>query len=202
VTKASEIVDRAAIQLYDEGNESWTAPELLDALNEALGALFELRPEQFRVSEVRELVAGTRQTLPAGERFVQVVRAIAADGSPGRATTPFDPAALNAVAPDWHQGAAGAVRQFAPGLLQEEFWVRPPAAAGDKAEVESQRPPQALGFSDALPVSGEFHQALLDYVLYRAYGKDIEAAGQDGRAVAHFTAFREGAGGRATGSDG
>lgn len=200
MTTVAELLDRAAILLYDTGNNDYPALELLDYLNEGLQRMLALRPDQFTVTQVVTHVAGTKQTLPAGGvRFIRVARAVNLDGTPGRAASQFDWRAMDAVQPGWHFAPAASVRQYAGSAYPNMYWVYPPSD-GSKAEIEFVKEPAPLMLSDTLPVPPMFDQPLLDYVLARAYSKDTEYAGQDDRAAAHMSMFERGLNGAGAGS--
>lgn len=193
-TTANDLIQRAAVQLDDVGYANWQASELLDYLNEGLRALVKYAPTQFSVVESVTLQPGTRQTLPTGGvALIRVIRAINADASPGRAALPFDKAVMDAASPDWHQATEGAVRQWAYDPNDPTvYWVYPPQPSpAEKAEIEYVKSPVALSLGTELPVDERFEQALVDYMLSRAYGKDSEYAGEDGRAARHYAAYLE-----------
>lgn len=203
MTPVSELIDRAAVQLHDLGGEDFTALELLDYLNEGLQRMVELRPDLFTVSEPLELVPGTRQRLPrGGAAFLRVERALQADGTPGRVAVAFDLESMDLADPNWHVAAPGPVRGFSGDPHDPRtFWVSPPSDGG-QAEVVYVKAPPVLELHDEVPVGSRFDQALIDYILFRAYSKDTDYAGQDGRAGGHYQAYERGVNGGSTGSTG
>jgi len=188
-SKVSDIVDRAQNQLYDLQGTHWSRNELKNCVNEAVGVAFQLNPDLFAVVEAISLVAGTRQGLPPnGVRFVRVI------DHNGRGVLPFNHNAMDAIKPDWHgMAATSTVRQYAPSQTDPmTFWVYPPQTGTGSITVEYIRAPGELSISSSLPFDSRYNQAILDGVLYQAYSKDTEYAGQDGRAAMHYRAFKEG----------
>lgn len=187
---AQTLVDRAGIQLYDETGLDWPEAELLGYLNEAIAHLVTSQPTEFATLEQVTHVPGTRQSLPAGGvALLRVRNAVNALGAATRGVTLFDLAAMDAVNPGWHAAKAGAVRQFAYDPRDPKvYWVYPPSNGTD-AVIEYVLEPAALALGDTVPVGTRFEGALLDYLLFRAYSKDTEYAGQDGRAALHYQAY-------------
>lgn len=198
-TTANDMIRRAGAQLDDRGYDAWHASELLDYLNEGLRATLTHIPQAFARTQVVSHQPGTRQQLPVGSAaLIRVVRAINANGSAGRAAVPFDFNTMSSVAPDWHSAPAAPVRQYAYDPNDPRvYWVYPPAPPGSRAEIEHAPIPPLLGLEDELPIDERLEQALLDYMLYRAYSKDSEYAGEDGRAAMHYAAYLGGVGGTA-----
>lgn len=188
---AQALLDRASIQLHDETGVDWPDSELLGYLNEALADLVSHQPGEFASTETVTHTTGVRQTLPAGAvALLRVQHALTPTGAASRAATMFNFIAMDTVSPIWRRARPGPVRQWAYDPRDPRvYWVYPPSD-GSQALIELVREPQALTSVDPLPVSVRFNGALLDYVLYRAYSKDTEYAGQDGRAALHYQAYR------------
>jgi hypothetical protein len=66
--EASDILDPVAVTLFDVDHVTWTADDLLRALNEAQRHLVTLRPEANTLTVVQALTEGVNQALPAGGR--------------------------------------------------------------------------------------------------------------------------------------
>jgi len=84
--------------------------------------------------------------------------------------------------------------------LPKEFLVYPPATTAARLEVIYSSVPLAHTLTEAqlinsattevIRIDDSYFNALLDYVLYRAYSKDAEYAANAQRAVAHYQAFQ------------
>jgi hypothetical protein len=200
-TKVRDLIDRVLTAVNDPDADSWSAPELIQYLNEALDALTMMVPGQFSVIETMQLAAGTKQVLPTGGvKFIRVNRAVNTDDSIGAATREVSLRALEQHYPDWHAATAGLVREWAQDPAEPTtFWVNPPqdVAAPAKAEVEYVKRPEYVDVGEALPTDPMYDAAIIEFILYRAYSKDADYAGQDGRAQGHYTKFKEMAGGAA-----
>ena len=81
-----------------------------------------------------------------------------------------------------------------------EFLVYPPATSAARLEITYAQIPSPhtltaqqltnAATTETIRIDDSFANALLDYVLYRAYSKDAEQQGNAARAVAHFQAFQ------------
>jgi hypothetical protein len=201
-TKIRDLIDRCLTAVNDPDADSWSAPELIQYLNEALNTLSTILPDQFTVIETVQLVAGTKQTLPTGGvRFIRMNRSVAPDDSMGESTRPVSYDALERHLPGWHTSEPGLAREYAPDPMEPTtYWVYPPQTPGlpGKAEIQYIKVPEYVDVGEALPTDPAYDAALIEYILYRAYSKDADYAGQDGRAQAHYNKFKELSGGAST----
>lgn len=203
MTVANVLTSRAERQLLDETGDHWDQQELLDYLNEGLRALARRLPLLFMVTEVVAMTAGAKQTLPAGGFFLfDVPQALTTGDAFYRVPRRVDHGALKAFLPGWRSVAAGPTREWSYNPEDPTvFWVNPPQPeTPHKNELEYAKEPPLVDFDDALPVQERFDDALVEYMLYRAYSKDATHAGQDGRAQAHYNKFAEATGGSDSGS--
>ena len=178
---ASTIIDKAAVQLTDLGNDRWTRSELLGWLNDAQRQIVLLSPQTNNKVEVVKLDAGTRQTIPTdGWRFLNVIRYMGTDGTkPGRAVRLVSQELLDASDPNWH----GAKQEDVPKNFifneqeQDIFYVYPPNTGRGYAQINYAPVPTGIT-SEASPiqVNDIYQTAILDYILYRACSKDAEYA--------------------------
>lgn len=198
-TTVRDLIDRVLTAVNDPDADDWSAPELIGYLNEGIDVLVTLVPDQFVAIETLQLVAGVKQTLPAqGFRFLRVNRAVTAADALGPAAREVSLRALEQHYPGWHTATPGLVREWAadPGE-PTTFWVNPPqdAVAPAKAQVQYVKRPEYVDIGEQLPVDPMYDAALVEYVLYRAYSKDADYAGQDGRANMHYMNFKGAVGG-------
>jgi len=190
---AAQVLLRASDIIQDQTNVRWPTDELLRYLNDGRREICIARPDLYATTTVFTLVAGTRQGLPAdGARFLDGVRNIAADSSPGRAVRVVEREVLDAQLPNWHTEASGATKHF---MFDERsprvFYVYPPAAAGQKFEAVYSRTPTDLTVTSAELTEEDMYAGILvDYVCYRAFSKDSEYAGSLERASLHYSQFR------------
>jgi len=199
---ARDLVRRVAVQLVDESHVDWSEPELAAWLQEGVNALAQLRPDLFTrttETEIEEEVA--RQSLP--DEATRVTRVLTIrrgeDGTP-RALTRFDVNSLSAIKPDWYE-TKGRPRQFATTADQSRFWLYPVPDRDDyRAEVEVVVIPDIPSPAqwadededDTFEIDSRFERALVDYMLYRALGKDSDGSSPE-RAQARYQAFHDAA---------
>lgn len=195
---ATDLINRCVRQLNDPRNARWSVAELLDYLNEGTAQLVRRVPAAYAIVDTISLVPGTKQTIPATAiALIRAIRGINADGSSGRAVGLFDLNTMNVANPGWHTATAGAPRQYGyDPAVPKTFWVYPPTpSSGAKLEIEYGVIPPVLLPTARISIGEEYHGALVDYVLFRAYSKDTEYAGEDSRASYHYKAFLEVTGG-------
>ena len=183
-TAVRDLIDRVLTAVDDPDADNWSAPEGIQYLNEALDAMVLLVPQQFTVIEPVQLVAGVKQTLPTlGVQFIRIVRA-----------REVSLRALEQHYPAWPDEAAGTVREWARDTAEPTtFWVNPPqsAASPGAVDIEYVKRPEYVDVGDRLPTDPMYDAAIIEYILYRAYAKDTDYAGQDGRAQMHFMKWKE-----------
>lgn len=193
---ATQLLTRASIIAEDESFVRWTKAEWLQWANDAAAAAIVIRPAVRAVAGVLTLAAGTKQELPANAvQLLDVVRNLAANGTtPGRIVRRVDRQLMDDIDPDWHtKRAAAAIKHFMfDERAPKTFYCYPAANAGIKVEaLYSELPPEITAEGDTLDIGLEHLNVLLNYMLYRAYGKDSEYA-NGAMSVAYYQAFAEG----------
>lgn len=202
--QVSSILSRAATLIQDATNVRWPQAELLDWLNDGQREIVLLKPEASVKNESFALTAGkTKQSLPAsGVLVIDVVRNLGADGlTPGSAIRMVDRDVLDSQRPTWHSDAntLGYVQHFMYDTRDPKtFYVYPkaPATAWNIELIYSAAPNDA-SIGGVIQIDDIYSNALLDYVLYRAYSKDADFATNSQLAVAHFNAFAQSLGAKA-----
>lgn len=191
---ASYVIDGAALILQDETFVRWSADELLRWYNDGVREVVTLRPDAYPTTQAVALAEGTRQTLPThADKLIRITRNMGTGGTtPGRAIRQVDMASLDAQQPDWHTDPAKAeARHFMVDVREPRtFYVYPANTGTGYVEMTySTLPPVALTSSTVLSIPDSFANALLDYVLFRAFSKDGEHPANASRAVAHRQSF-------------
>lgn len=215
---AADVMARAAITLQDDDGVRWPAAELHGYLNDGVMAVVELKPTAKAVTASLALVAGTKQALPV--QYLTIARVICNmvdDTTPGAAITPLESRALiDVMIPGWHDQtivpyAKTVVHVVQDGTDPRTFHVIPGNTGAGKimavlgampSKTEAPAAPAGALISDytgAVDLPDIFKNALVDYVLYRAYSKDARIAGSAARAQAHFELFRSTVGAIAAG---
>lgn len=216
--KASSIIDRAEIILQDTTNVRWPTSELRQWLTDAQREVIIYRPEacsknlllvtnginskqalgSMKMWNTTTNTAVTLDVVPTG--LVDLIRnygsgTTPASVAPGRAIRMVAREIMDAQNPSWHTdgGAQGSteVKHFIYDLRDPlHVYVWPKPAANTRLEaVIRYIPRDVVSDTQLLDVADIFGNVLLDYVLYRAYSKDSEYAGNAARATAHYTAF-------------
>lgn len=99
---------------------------------------------------------------------------------------------LDSQRPGWHSETATAVVKhyvYDP-RTPRIYYVYPPSTGTTQVEVVYDAPPTALAnASSVISVDDEYANALLEYVLFRAYSKDHQDIGNAERAGLHRQMF-------------
>ena len=195
-TQVNALVERASTLIQDATNVRWPIPELVGWLNDGQREVALNKPEASVKNVSVALIAGsTKQTLPADAvLLIDVVRNTGSGGSsPGTAVRLTDREVLDAQRPSWHSDAntVGYIQHYTYDTRDpKNFYVYPKAPGGGwQIEVVYSSSPQDAVTGGVISIDDTYANALLDYILYRAYSKDAEYAGNANLAVAHYTAF-------------
>lgn len=192
--QAKHTLDRAKLILQDTTGIRWATPELLGWFNDGQREVVIILPSANALTVPHILVAGTKQSIPAdGNQLIKVVRNMGGDGNmPGRVVRKVPEEQLDATLPDWHMAtpAASTLHYCFDERVPKTFYVYPPAIASQRLEIAySASPAELAAETDIQVLDDVYANALLDYVLYRAYSKDAESTANAARAVAHRQAF-------------
>lgn len=196
---AQSIIRRVVETLQDSTSVRWPVQELVRYLNDGQREVALHRPDALRLNAAVALVAGSRQSLPVnGAKLIEVVRNT---GGNKRAVRQVNREILDAQSPGWHNlGGATEVLHFMYDPRDPTtFYVYPPAASGASVDmVYSAMPTDVTEPADGalytavagnISVPDIYGNVLQDYVLYRAYNKDSEYAGNAARSQGHYSQF-------------
>lgn len=212
---ARDILSRVKIVLQDAGAVRWPLPELAGWLSDAMREIASRKPSATSAVANIAMVQGTRQTLPDEYlSLIRVVRNLVPSGVTdppyvgGIAVTPIVREILDAQNVNWHDPARVtqrvAVRHviFDP-LDPRTFYVYPGNTGAGLIEcivsvipepvaVEVGDDPDDLeSYNIDLPLSAVYQTPLIDFVLYRAFSKDMQLAGAGDRAAMHYQQFAQ-----------
>jgi hypothetical protein len=205
---AQDILKSVGDILLDADYVHWTLPELCGWLNYGLDAITLQKPSASAVTVNVPLVRGPLQTLPAN--YVSILRPVRnvpganADRNPRKRISVVSEQSLSQYNPSWDDEHSVPYTQQAKHFIFDEanpkaFYVYPGndgtgvlemvlcavpakiAPTGDANKLES--------YTAQLPLDETYHDALIDYVLYRAYSKDSQYAGAAQRAALHYQQF-------------
>jgi len=197
---AQALIRRVVETLQDTTSIRWPVAELVRYLNDGQREIIVHRPDAMVTNASVSLASGTKQSLPAnGAKLIDVVRNSAGNK---RAIRMCAREILDAQSPGWHNlsGVNEIVHFMFDPRDPKVFYVYPPAAASGAAVdlVYSALPTditEPAAGTDFAAVTGNisvpdiYSNALQDYVLYRAYTKDSQYAGNEARAQARYAAF-------------
>lgn len=191
---ASALLQRVQDILQDTTSVRWPEPELLRYLNDAQREIVLHKPDASSATQVIPLVAGTRQAVPNGAlRLLDVVRNMGADGeTPGNVVTLIGRGVLDAQRRGWHaETPAPEADHYVFDLrAPKTFYVYPPAPSTPQ-QVEailSIAPDEVTAASQAISLDDIYANVIMDYILYRSYGKDADFAKNLERALVHYQA--------------
>ncbi|MFG1462114.1 DUF6682 family protein [Xanthobacter sp. DSM 24535] len=208
---ASDIFKRVRILLQDEASDRWPLPELLLWLNDGAREIALLKPTATATTVVLPLAQGTYQVLPDGYlSIMRAVRNITSGDAParvgGRPVKPVDHELLDAQAPGWHDPTiipqAVAVKHVVFDQVNPTvFYVYPGNTGAGRMEVVLSRMPEIIEepvtaddideYSTSVDLPDIYANALVDYVMYRAFTKDMAAGGNAARATMHYQQFSQ-----------
>lgn len=187
---------RAASVLNDAAYERWTQAVLLDYATEALRTAYALRPDGFIERRVLQLVPGIAQKapqevaqlltvdmnvtrLPNGD-YIEQQAVVSQDPASLRltATVAFPPGCFNTPSVDCASYNVRAAQ--VSGADPRAFFVFPAVPFGCSPEVTATviavPTLEALQPDTCLQVKSEAEAAIVEWVLYRAFGTDTESA--------------------------
>lgn len=211
---AKDVMKRASSILQDDGAVRWPATELCDYLNDGLRELASMKPNAKTVTTSLTLVAGAKQTLPAAYTILsRVIRNDNATGTGAKKSisTLTKREVMDSQIPNWQDTSVLPASLNVTHVIHDivdprTFYVVPSNLGAGKIEVVVGSLPATIPFPTGalmldldnyttdVDVSDVYRNALVDYVVYRAFSKDsgIPAAAQ--RAQAHYELFKAGIG--------
>ena len=198
---AQSIIRRAVETLQDTTSVRWPVNELVRYLNDGQREIVLYRPDSMVTNATITCAAGTKQALPAnGAKLVEVIRNAAAT-SAKKSVRMVNREILDAQTPGWHNitGSVDILHFMYDPRDPKTFYVYPPATSSAQLDIVYAAYPTDI----TEPADGELYtavtgnislpdiygNALLEFVLYRAFMKDSEYAGNAQRAQAHYAAF-------------
>lgn len=196
----SALLTRAGTILQDATGVRWPESELLLWLNDGQREVVQVRHDASVSNASIALTPNTtKQALPAGAiELLGISRNMGADGNtPGEVIKLISREYLDALVPTWHTEVGKTViKNYCYDILDpKHFYVypRPHATTAVKVEALLCVLPADCAAPSVTPtavitLADEYANALLDYILYRAFGKDTEAADVQ-RASGHYTLF-------------
>jgi hypothetical protein len=198
---AQALIRRCVDTLQDTTSVRWPISELVRYLNDGQREVVLHRPDSMVTNAPLTCVAGSRQSLPSnGAKLIEVIRNVAAT-SAKKAVRMINREILDAQTPGWHNVTTSVdVLHFMFDPRDPRvFYVYPPATTLAQLDIVYAAYPtdvaEPADGSDYTDVTGDislpdiFGNIIQDYILYRAYSKDSEYAGNAQRSQGHYAAF-------------
>lgn len=198
---AQSIVRRVVDTLQDTTSVRWPIPELVRYLNDGQREVILYRPDATIKNVSMTCVNGPKQSLPAdGAKLIDVIRNSAL-GSNNSAIRLVAREILDTQIPNWYglAGEESVVHYTYDPRDPKVFYVYPPALDTTEIDVaysayptDITEPADGSTYADVtgnLDLPDIYGNIVIDYMLYRAYTKDSEYAGNAQRAAAHYQAF-------------
>ena len=198
----TNLLSRIEDILQDTTSVRWPEAELLRYINDAQREIVNYRPESSAKTDNVQLVTGTKQTLPTdGLRLIKVTRNMsdASGGATGkRAVRIVNVDILNTQEPDWNAPTVSGDAQHGTVVKHyifdeddpKNYYVYPGVNGNAYLEIVYSKVPTDLSSgSSNLDIDDIYGNAVIDYVLFRAYQKDSEYAGNAQRSATHYQLF-------------
>lgn len=199
-TLAKTITDKASVFLADASQTRWLPSELLSWLNDGQAEICALVPNANPATSTVALVAGTKQSAPTDALYVNgFIRNMGVGGTtPGGVIRQVTRNFLNSFVVGWPNATTSTTVShvaYDPADSNVDFYVYPPQPSSGMSSIEivySQVPAViASSGTPVITVRDIYANALLDYVLYRAFGKDSEYGNQSDRSQTHYKMFSQ-----------
>lgn len=198
---AQSIIHRVVDILQDTTSVRWPVPELVRYLNDGQREVVLYRPDATIKSATVSCAAGAKQALPSdGAKLIDVIRNSASGGT-NKAVRLVAREVLDAQIPNWYglSGELDVVHYTYDPRDPKTFFVYPPALTTTRVDItysafptDVTEPADGSTYDDVagnMDLPDIYGNVVTDYILYRAYSKDSEYAGNAQRAQAHYGAF-------------
>ncbi|EGB0326529.1 TPA: DUF6682 family protein [Salmonella enterica subsp. enterica serovar Muenchen] len=190
--KIAEIIGRVNTQLMDTAWLRWPLSELCDYYNDAVRAVILARPDAGASVESLECVPGSRQSLPVGAlRLIDVIRV-----TDGNALLPVPRDVLDHDYPDWHNVNGVPERYVYSEITPRIFYLFPAPDKSVSIDAVVCRIPDVVtisGLEDKteIRIDEAYVNPLVDWMLFRAFSKDVAAGANTALAMQHYQAFAD-----------
>lgn len=197
----NSVIDKVQETLQDTGGIRWNETnELIQWLNDAQREIALLKPDATSENTTVTLVTGTKQTIPSdGNRLLRVIRnmSAASSGNGGRSIRLVARDVLDTQTPTWHDPAVtgdAAHTNVVKNYIYDEqdpknYYVFPGVSGDTYIEIVYSKNPATVAAGDNLSVDDMYANAVQNYILYMAFMKESEAAGNAQRASSHYNLF-------------
>lgn len=179
----------------------WHKSELIEYANDAATQITLWRADEFSQARTIDLQPGSRQVMPDGFMFFNRVIATIDQYGVEHGQPPLTDYRAARVASIWFEPACD-TESGQPYVIQSysidsdddhAFYVYPPVPVGAKVKaiVACVVLPEHVDAKTALPINAIYHNAVIEWMLYRAFSKDTESAADAMRATEHHSIFEQ-----------
>lgn len=192
-TKVIDIINKARIILQDPDKVRWDDDELVGWLEDGQLAVVNRRPDANILSLAFKCIEGTKQSLPTdGIVLHRVIR-----NTLGKVVRSIPMDILDEILPNWHESVdSTCVEHFIyDSSNPKTFYLYPAPKADHSVDITYSSAPVIQAIDKTAPdvtisIDDAFSNALLDWVLYRAFSKDSDFTANAQRAAMHLDSFR------------
>ena len=194
--KVIDVIDKAEEILQDNSNVRWSQQTLLDYLNDAQREIVLFRPDASTTNASFTLAQTAKQALPSGGlRLLDVYKNLSPNKTP---VTIIERKVLDDQVDDWYSSTGLAVEHYVYNPVDpKNFYVYPhPSGGGHTIEIIYSSSPSEITISNfssdthVIGLDDTYANAILDYMLYRAYQKDSEFAGDLQKSSSYYASFQ------------
>lgn len=201
VTDAVTITNKASLLLSDASQTRWLPSELLTWLNDGQLEITALVPNSNPITVTVALVAGSKQAGPVGALYINgFTRNMGVGGTtPGIGIRQVTRKYMESFIAGWLTATPGTTVShvaYDPEDSNLDFYVYPPQPATGMSSIEivySSLPTVIadINVGTKITIRDMYANALLDYILYRAFSKDSEYGNQDSKSMGHYQQFAQ-----------
>jgi len=196
---AQQLADQAAGLVHDTSRVRWSDADWLGWLNDAQRETVVLKPDAYTIITPTALATGaTLQALPSGGlQLFGVTRNMGADGlTPGRSVNVVARDVMDTTLPNWHtETASGEINNYMyDPRAPKQYYVYPkaPATAWYVEIMYAAIPADVALIGDTLTLDDVYANALLNYMLFRAFGRDEVYGQMNPTATMYYQQFTAG----------
>lgn len=196
MTTGTQIDTEARELLQDGGTVHWSAAGMIQWINAAVRDVITHKPKANTVTGNLTLTAGTTmQSLPATViALVGILSNMGTSGTdPGRAVTLTSAERMDAARPIWRSDTGSAVKHYMVDDRDKssyEVWPAPDSALKVLART-CNHPTDIAALTETLSIDDSYRNALVHYVLFKAYAQDAEDSINASLSAAHYAIYAQ-----------
>lgn len=191
---AGEIVVQCQELAQDENGDIWSTAEGVAWVNDAQRALATVRPDASITRGSLLLVPGIKQSI-TGRRLISIHYNLGPDGETvGLPVRLIERGIKDESDPLWTQEeAATAINEYMYDIDNpKDFDVSPPVHASTPVHVEATQavsPTDCVDLNSTIALDDVYVPVLIEWVMYRFFGRDSEETPNHSRAMSYFGNF-------------